>query len=185
MEDRDQLTPADVACLRMLAGAHFHGGEIILPSGRPLTPDEAQAFTSAYAPAAGEAEPSDAARTAADWPGPATALYLSGGGDPGNERTMAILAEADRHRTRVVPEPAEAPTPARRPTTRKWPMSWWYTAAVIWSAAVTAAATGIYAAAHSFSWWTVAGFPAALAVSVVGLYRSSRDRRRRERLTDG
>ena len=47
----DELTPDDVACLRMLAGANFGpSAELTLPSGRVLTPDEAQAFTSAYAP---------------------------------------------------------------------------------------------------------------------------------------
>lgn len=50
----DNLDPQDVAAIRMLAGAHFRG-EVTLPSGRVLSPDEMQALTSAYAPAAGEA----------------------------------------------------------------------------------------------------------------------------------
>lgn len=56
----DALTPNDAACLRILAGSSFGPGvNLRLPSGRVLTPDEAQAFTSAYAPAASEERPDD------------------------------------------------------------------------------------------------------------------------------
>jgi hypothetical protein len=48
----DQLDPDDVAALRMFAGAHFTGGQVILPSGKTLSVEEMQALTSAYAPAA-------------------------------------------------------------------------------------------------------------------------------------
>ena len=113
----EPLTPEDAACLRMLAGASFLGGNLTLPSGRVLTPDEAQALTSAYAPAVGEVD--DMARQVndvakhiadlsadlgADMAAPRTGtspldLYLPGGGNPENERTMALLREASRPRT--------------------------------------------------------------------------------------
>lgn len=54
-EQPDQLDPQDVACLRMLAGAHFGpNAHLTLPSGRTISSAEAQALTSAYAPAARE-----------------------------------------------------------------------------------------------------------------------------------
>lgn len=54
----DPLTPDDAACLQMLAGVNFGpNASLTLPSGRVLTPAEAQALTSAYASPAGEESP--------------------------------------------------------------------------------------------------------------------------------
>lgn len=46
----DRLAPADAAALQVLAGAHFLGGDVTLPSGRIFSADEVQALSSAYAP---------------------------------------------------------------------------------------------------------------------------------------
>lgn len=112
----EPLTPEDAAVLRMLAGAHFLGGSVTLPSGRTIGPDEAQALTSAYAPALGEeppekpaehpSKPSKPTTARAPHAGPAPLdLYLSGGGDPGNERTMALMREASRNYEPPAPSP--------------------------------------------------------------------------------
>jgi len=47
----------------------------------------------------------------------ATQIYLDGGGDPADERTMAILAEADRSSNRNAPfdDPTDDPTIGKRP----------------------------------------------------------------------
>jgi hypothetical protein len=56
-EPEPQVTAADAAILKMLAGASFGpNASVILPSGRQIDPAEAQALTSAYAPAFGEDE---------------------------------------------------------------------------------------------------------------------------------
>lgn len=52
MTDPTHLDPRDIPVLKMLAGANFGpGASVTLPSGRQITPAEAQALTSAYAPA--------------------------------------------------------------------------------------------------------------------------------------
>ena len=54
-DDGGSLTAQDGAVLRMLAGAIFEpGAQVVLPSGRVLDAAEAQALTSAYAPAFGQ-----------------------------------------------------------------------------------------------------------------------------------
>lgn len=49
------IDPRDIPVLQMLAGAHFGpDAKVPLPSGREIAASEAQALTSAYAPAYGE-----------------------------------------------------------------------------------------------------------------------------------
>ncbi|MEU3452235.1 hypothetical protein ABZ671_01130 [Micromonospora sp. NPDC006766] len=125
-----KLDPRDVAALRMLAGANFLGGQVTLPSGRVLDPEEVQALTSAYAPAVGEVEEvaravgltaREIADTAADMAGrmpregeSMETRYLASGGDPGSDRTRAILREADRGRARRARRAGSVPQVAAR-----------------------------------------------------------------------
>lgn len=124
----DMLDPRDIPALRILAGANFGpNAQLTLPSGRTVGHAEAQALTSAYAPAFGQAEdlPEDTlteVRRREDasfeaWPsGSLVEHYLRNGGTP-NERSLAILAEADRGRERrgVTPSPAAEPVAAESP----------------------------------------------------------------------
>jgi hypothetical protein len=104
----DQLTRQDDAILRALAGANFGpGSSVVLPSGKTIRGDEAQALSSAYLP--------DAVPT-----GPATSAYLQGGGDPGNERVMALLASADRSRAQRQAVKTEIKAAVRR----RWWQFW-------------------------------------------------------------
>lgn len=48
-----------------------------------------------------------------DLPGPAVSTYLTAGGNPANERTLAILAEADRAAARHTSQPRPVTPPAR------------------------------------------------------------------------
>ena len=41
----DDLTPADQTLVRMLRGATFTGGTIVLPSGRSVTPEQMTTLT--------------------------------------------------------------------------------------------------------------------------------------------
>ena len=124
----EPLTPEDAAVLRMLAGAHFLGGSLTLPSGRTLTPDEAQALTSAYAPATGETDKpahsdDDAYRYTPPDGGSVEAYYLASGGDPNNQRTRDLLREVDRGRGIPPSEGQPAPssdTSADQPRRRRW-----------------------------------------------------------------
>ncbi|RKR92728.1 hypothetical protein BDK92_7206 [Micromonospora pisi] len=136
----DYLDPADVAALRMLAGANFlHGASVVLPSGRTLDPNEVQALASAYAPSARDG------REEADNPevgvGPAVDLYLAGGGNPANARTMALLREADRGAARrqrpvagtpVAPESVLLKTPRLPSWPYRYPPLSWLHAAISW-----------------------------------------------------
>lgn len=100
----DQLSAQDVACLRMLAGAHFGPkANLTLLSGRVISSGEAQALTSAYASDTTERADTDPAPRETRAPGTSAPngpldLYLQGGGS--NPRAIEILTEAQRSHDR-------------------------------------------------------------------------------------
>lgn len=117
------MDPNDEACLDMLAGAHFGpNAGVVLPSGRRLDADEAQALTSFYASAVGEGRPSDAERRAQVDRHSPMGMYLAGGGDlsgaPSRTQEILRLAEESYHRRAATPPPA-SPPPRRRWWQRK------------------------------------------------------------------
>lgn len=198
----DKLDPRDVAVIRMLAGANFLGGQVTLPSGRVLGPKEMQALTSAYAPAVGEREKvaeqvdtaarelaAEAAGMAGRMPREGESLlahHLANGGDPGNERTMAILRAADRGRARRaarVEPPASAAPPSAVKTLR-----WWRGYDVTFYSTLALALAAAVLALLGYRGWANLAAIAAIVVAVarlvcfvVAIVRVNRDVRARRR----